>query len=1070
MMRFLRYQTCVLSGVALLSLAANPAAVQAAESQAVQRFLSELGGAAEVKVNPATGVARFVRLAPGGQAFAARTARAARPVDAQAVSDDFLGRHGAIFGLRDGRAELVLVGRTRDAQGGVHFSYAQHRHGVPVFGAFLKTHLDAAGELRVVNGITVPDLDLDVVPARTAAEAEGVALVLVGGQASGEGLVARDSRLLVYRAGLLKGVAGPDHLAWQVEVGNGRDVREFVYVDARTGKVVDQITGVHDAMFRRAYDGAFLPNVPPSYPASPFWVEGDTPFPTGVAEADNMLVASQETYDLYFKAFGRDSWDGVGGMMDSIFNRGYSCPNASWNGTFISFCAGFTTDDVTAHEWGHAYTERTHGLVYAWQSGALNEAYSDIWGETLDRINGRGANDPGGPRSAAGEQCSAFQIFAPETRVNSPASIAADYASGTSAFSPIITAANAVTADVVRPNDGSGNATDGCCGAGPDFTCAAGSWVNAADIAGRIVLVDRGTCGFSFKARNAELHGAAGVIIANVATSGSPTVPPNMAGTAGVPPVAIPVTSMNVADGDLLRGALATGPVNASLQPNAPATTDNSNRWLIGEDINAVGLVGALRDMWNPNCFGDPGRVTDTQYFCGTGDNGGVHFNSGVPNHAYALLVDGGSYNGQTIAGIGLTKAAHIYYRAQSTYQGPASNFADHADAIEQSCLDLVGDDLEDLLTGAPSGQIISAADCVQVANAMLAVEMRTPPDQCGFLPILAKNPPDRCEAGTAQANVFFDNFETNPLGPWTVSHTAVVPDDFTPRDWVWANDLPSREGSALFAVNFPGGTCAPGGDESGAIHAFSPVITLPPGAANPRLTFDHWIATEGGWDGGNLKISVNGGPAQLVAAADFTYNPYNATLQPAPGNTNPMAGQPAFTGTDGGAVDGSWGRSHVNLAPYAGPGSTVQLQFDLGNDGCTGFFGWYVDDPTVYSCVPADPPLISIGDASVAEGNTGFTTMEFKVTLSQASAKPVEVWYITLPGSAWPLIDFVPDLGKVTIAPLQLEGRIRVKVVGDRFRERDETMIVTLLAPSGGAILDGVGVGRIVNDDGGGH
>ena len=45
---------------------------------------------------------------------------------------------------------------------------------------------------------------------------------------------------------------------------------------------------------------------------------------------------------------------------------------------------------------------------------------------------------------------------------------------------------------------------------------------------------------------------------------------------------------------------------------------------------------------------------------------GGVHTNSGVPNHAFALLVDGGSYNGQTISPIGLTKAAHIYYRAQS--------------------------------------------------------------------------------------------------------------------------------------------------------------------------------------------------------------------------------------------------------------------------------------------------------------------------------------------------------------------------------------------------------------------
>ena len=93
-------------------------------------------------------------------------------------------------------------------------------------------------------------------------------------------------------------------------------------------------------------------------------------------------------------------------MMDSIFNRGYSCPNASWNGTFISFCPGFTTDDVTGHEWSHAYTQYTHGLIYAWQPGALNESYSDIFGETIDRINGRGVDAPDNARTA--DACSTF--------------------------------------------------------------------------------------------------------------------------------------------------------------------------------------------------------------------------------------------------------------------------------------------------------------------------------------------------------------------------------------------------------------------------------------------------------------------------------------------------------------------------------------------------------------------------------------------------------------------------------------------------------------------------------------
>ena len=80
------------------------------------------------------------------------------------------------------------------------------------------------------------------------------------------------------------------------------------------------------------------------------------------------------------------------------------------------------------------------------------------------------------------------------------------------------------------------------------------------------------------------------------------------------------------------------------------------------------------------------GPATPPIYVCDTADNGGVHTNSGVPNHGYALLVSGGTYNGKTVNAIGRTKAAHIYFRAQSVYQVDDSDFADHADALEASC------------------------------------------------------------------------------------------------------------------------------------------------------------------------------------------------------------------------------------------------------------------------------------------------------------------------------------------------------------------------------------------------
>jgi Zn-dependent metalloprotease len=905
---------------AMIALAlAMPAAAGASKSSVAADQLAARTGA-RITLSPATGAVRFAK-APKGKALANAGAQ-----KRSEHSMAFLKANGRAFGLRDAAAELKLVGESRDMLGDARVGYVQTYRGLPVFGSSLAAHYDKQGNLKVVNGTIIPDIDLDASPRKAAADAHAVALK----QVSGAGVTVRSTQLMVFRAGLAKGVPGSNHLAYEVEVGNGGNIREFVYVDAHTGAKIDQITGIHEGLDRRAYNagGATAPG--PTYPNAPYWVEGDA-FPTPIAEANNMITSSKETYDLFFNAFGRDGFDGAGKKMDAIFNRGNSCPNASWNGTFISFCPGLTTDDVTAHEWAHAYTQYTHGLIYQWQSGALNEAYSDIWGETVDRINGQGGDTPFAQREEGA--CSVQWGTPPATLVvNSPAPIAGDYAFGRASFG---VNTGIFTGDVEVGNDGVGVGSDACT-ALVGFT------------PGKIALVDRGVCSFTIKVKNAQLAGATAVIVADNVTAA-------VAGMSGVD-ATITIPSVRV--------TLATGNLFKANTPNVtiamPASTDDSVRWLVGEDVNSGSLVGALRDMWNPTCFGDPGKVTDKQYYCAavannTTDQGGVHFNSGVPNHAFALLVDGGTFNGQTVGAIGLTKAAQIYFRAQSVYQHPASDFVDHADALEQSCSDLTGAALPDLQTGGASGEVISAADCGNVAKAILAVQLRTPPTQCGFEPVLFQNAPPLCPAGTTPTTFFASNFDAgdSTIDRWSWDHEAVNPATFIPRDWqlVGAGALPDgRTGRGFWAADPTGGACSVASpNHAGVISLYSPIVTVAKSVSDARLTFEHWVATEAGWDGGNLKISVNGGPWTLVQDTDYTFNGYNGVT--ILGNTNPMKGQPVFTGTDGGSVSGSWGRSIVNLAPYATPGSKVQLRFDLGTDECGGSFGWFLDDVNMYTC-----------------------------------------------------------------------------------------------------------------------
>lgn len=127
--------------------------------------------------------------------------------------------------------------------------------------------------------------------------------------------------------------------------------------------------------------------------------------------------------------------------------------------------------------------------------------------------------------------------------------------------------------------------------------------------------------------------------------------------------------------------------------------------------------------------------------------------------------------------------------------------------------------------------------------------------------------------------------------------------------------------------------------------------IDLPSSAA-PHLSFKHYVATEAGWDGGNVKVSVNDGPFDVVPAGAYVFNAPTVLNPAVAGNTNPLAGQEGFTGTDGGTVSGSWGQSQIDLTMIgANPGDTIEVRFDFGMDGCGNVDGWYVDDVSVTTC-----------------------------------------------------------------------------------------------------------------------
>lgn len=1040
----------VLLAVSVLALARPAIAASSASDDARARLRAATGGAVRFSDHKATGAARFVRVERGSRARLGKGAAPTAQAKA-AASAAFFRDYGAAMGIDDPTA-LRLESTTTDRLGETHLTWKQFHGAVPVLGGVVKTHFDAAQTLKAVTGTVIPDVTVNEKPVWSEGDVAPIALAdVVAARGAREGLGIGTTKLWVFREGLAMGVPGPNHLAWEVEVTDGAGVRDLVYVDAHSGKVIERIQGIQDDLYRRAYDGKNLPNVPVNYPEGAYWLEGQK-FPTVSTEANNMIISSFETYGFFANAFGRDAFDGKGAKMDAIFDRGYDCPNASWNGTFISFCPGLTVDDVTAHEWGHAYTQYTHALVYQWQPGALNEAYSDIWGETVDRINGRGTDAPNPNRTAAA--CSTFSPPVGRLVVNSPDGIAGTYFAQSAIFGPKLTETG-ITGDVVA-------ALDPADGAGASTLDACSPLTNASAVAGKIALVNRGSCNFTVKVYNAQVAGAVAVVVEN----NVPTGLPGMGG--GDDRITIPSVGVQQATGEAIRTALGAGAVNATLR--AVPGTDASVRWLLGEDSSASGLTGALRDMWNPTCYSNPGKVSDTAYYeCSTNDAGGVHTNSGVVNHAYALAVDGGTYNGQTISGIGFTKAAHIWFRAQDFYQVFDTDFADHADALEASCADLVGAALP-ALTGGASGEAITAADCTELSKAIAAVELRRPP-ACTFPTLLNPGLPPLCSATTTTggATTFAQfHFDSGTDG-FVVDG---VPAPSSGRAWTWMDGLPSgRAGHAFFAPDYDvENACVAGPDQTAVMTLTSPEIVFPPETKFARATFWQWVATEPRWDGGNLSVSVNGGAWQVVPPSAFTFNGYTANLfGAADGSTNPIGGQPAWTGNDQGTVNGgSWGRTHVNLAGFAKANDRVRLRWTFGSDYCAGRTGWFVDDVDVFSCTPK-VPAISVADLNVVENTGGFFEQFFQVTTTGGpTLVPVSVSYAIRSGTAKAGEDFSKDgiTGTFTMPAGAQSGQIRVLVKGDDVPEGTETFTIQLSNPVNATIADGQATATITDDD----
>ncbi|MEH7440247.1 M4 family metallopeptidase [Neobacillus drentensis] len=354
----------------------------------------------------------------------------------KAAVKQFLNENKSLYKL-DTDKDLTLLDVQTDELGSKHYNFVQSVQGIPVDGAKFKVHTDKNGIVTAVNGDVFPEAANYFKGALKAQLSKGVALekawksinvtkeeTITNAEAGPTGAKFEDTvekaELVVYKK------ANDFYLAYKTNLQfiQPYPANWVVYVDAVNGNVLNSYNAVADGATTGSGYGVLgdYKTFNTYYSNSTYYLYDVTKPMTGVIETrtassrtvlpgnysvdpDNQFNAVSQgadvdanyyagkVYDYYKNTFNRNSFDNNGATIRSTVHYSRNYNNAFWNGSQMVYGDGDGTTfrplsgalDVVAHELTHAVTERTAGLEYQYQSGALNESISDTFGVFLDK-------------------------------------------------------------------------------------------------------------------------------------------------------------------------------------------------------------------------------------------------------------------------------------------------------------------------------------------------------------------------------------------------------------------------------------------------------------------------------------------------------------------------------------------------------------------------------------------------------------------------------------------------------------------------------------------------------------
>ncbi|MFD2170283.1 M4 family metallopeptidase [Tumebacillus lipolyticus] len=310
-----------------------------------------------------------------------------------------------VYGFAKATDKFKVKKTHRDENGTTHTKLDRTIGGIPVFASEMIVH-EADGDVQGITGIYSELTPTASKATLKAKEAITAAIAHTGYQ--GELSEAAQAEL-IYLPQADRAV-----LSYKVGVNYLGDSpgRWTVFVDATTGAVLDAYNMIEHVQGTGIGVLGDTKTIETTYRSGTYYLEDRSKpmsgmiqtktynngiFSSNMTDADNVWDAPKQragvdahyytgvVYDYYLNNLGRNSYDNAGHTMLSYVNYSNKYNNAFWNGSSMTYGDGDGVNfrpfsgslDVVAHELTHGVTERTSGLVYRNQSGALNESWSD---------------------------------------------------------------------------------------------------------------------------------------------------------------------------------------------------------------------------------------------------------------------------------------------------------------------------------------------------------------------------------------------------------------------------------------------------------------------------------------------------------------------------------------------------------------------------------------------------------------------------------------------------------------------------------------------------------------------